>query len=85
MKQMVKAEPGFGSKMVGFCRSTAGKVTAGVAAMFGGMHAALAQSALGTAAAAQVANVEDDVNGVLVVLVVVVFLLVAWAYLKRAK
>ena len=62
-----------------------GKVAAGTALVGAGISTALAQSSLGTAAAAAVGDVQDDVNGVLVVLVLVVFALVAWGYLKRAK
>lgn len=63
-----------------------GKKIAGGAALIGaGISGAMAQSALGTAAAAAVDDVQTDVNGVLIVLVVVVFVLVAWSYLKRAK
>lgn len=61
------------------------KIAAGTALAGAGIGTAMAQSALGTAAAAAVDDVGTDVNGVLVVLVLVVFALVAWAYLKRAK
>ena len=62
-----------------------GMVTAGAMTMAAGTQTALAQSALGTAAAAAVQDVQSDVNGALLILVIVVFVLVAWAYLKRAK
>lgn len=66
-------------------KSIGGKVAAGTALVGAGIGTAMAQSTLGTAAAAAVSDVQSDVNGVLAVLVVVVFVLVAWAYLKRAK
>ncbi len=62
------------------------KVAAGSAIVVSGIGAAMAQSAtLGTQAVTEVTGVKSDINGILVVLVGVVFLLVAWSYLKRAK
>lgn len=46
---------------------------------------AMAQSSLGSSAVTEVTGVKADVLAVLGVLVGVVFLLVAWAYLKKAK
>lgn len=60
------------------------KVAAGAALVVGGAQAAMA-GPLGEAAAAAVGGVEADVNSVLLVLVVVLFLIVGWQYLKRAK
>ncbi|WP_182267808.1 hypothetical protein [Stenotrophomonas maltophilia] len=48
--------------------------------------AAFAQdSGLGAAASAEVGGIKTDVTGVLKVLIGVVFLIVAYSYLKRAK
>lgn len=66
-------------------KNIGGKVAAGTALIGAGISTAMAQSALGTAAASAVGDVDADVTSVLTVLVGVVFLLVAWAYLKRAK
>ena len=46
---------------------------------------AMAQDGLGALALAEVQNVKSDVSAILAVLVGVVFLLVAWAYFKKAK
>jgi len=66
-------------------KSGYGKAAAVVgSALFSGM--AMAQSAgLGADALTEVSAIKSDVSAILKVLVGVVFLLVAWMYLKRAK
>lgn len=60
-------------------------ITAAPAAMVAMSGPAEAQDGLGAAALAVVSGIESDVQSILMVLVGVVFLLVLFAYLKRAK
>lgn len=88
MKIVKSNTAGSFGRIVGAARGIGTKLSLALLAMFAGMQAAMAQSTgggLGAAAKAQVDQVFGDVNGVLLVLVTIVFLLVAWAYLKRAK
>jgi len=78
--QMKKFGSTFGPKIKG----TYGKaVTAVGATLATGM--AFAQDSLGAAALAEVGGIRTDVSAILKVLVGIVFLLVAFMYLKRAK
>jgi len=61
--------------------AAAGTAVAGLAAS----GIASAQDGLGAAALAEVSGIRGDVVAVLSALVVVVFALVAWAYLKKAR
>lgn len=76
------------SKLAGKSRRGWKRAASAVATGFAAVAAApmaLAQDSLGAAALAEVSSVKGDVSAILMVLVGVVFLLVAWAYFKRAR
>jgi hypothetical protein len=66
----------FGAKVAAPLAGLGSMLAAGVAS---------AQSTLGSAAYSAVSGLQTDVNAVLIILVAVVFLIVAFSYLKKAR
>ena len=80
-KAMKKHLLKYGSKL----RRAVAPLAAGVGALVVAPYAMAAGGGLGADALAAITSLEGDVQAVLAVLVGVVFLLVLFAYLKRAK